>query len=169
MTETHPQLFCERYLLASPGDLALEAGFGFGTHLEAMEMFSGNIGQMIPSLCSPSALLQLTDISQKRVCTLIWSPDLCNCCPEDTYRSLSSGSQRGLRLQSHRIIYNCTLYNCCLRVWLLISLNLGADWDPPFGTLVLVHLQLLGAIKNKKGCLDNHKDCPRARAELNNK
>lgn len=88
MTETHPQLFCERDLLASPGDLTLEVGFGFGTHLEAMEMLSGNTGQMIPSLCSPSALLQLTDISQKRVCTLIWSPDFCNCCPEGTYRSL---------------------------------------------------------------------------------
>ena len=39
------------------------------------EMISGNVGQRIPSLFSPSALLQFSGISHERAYTLIWNPD----------------------------------------------------------------------------------------------
>ena len=30
--------------------------------------------------------------------------------------------------------FECNFYRCCLRIWLLISLHLGADCGVPFGT-----------------------------------
>lgn len=50
--------------------------------------------------------------------------------------------------------------SCCMRVWLLISLHLVANCDPPvwnIGGSVFKHFQLLEATKNKYGGLDNHK------------
>ena len=47
--------------------------------------------------------------------------------------------------------------NWYLSVWLPISLNLGADWDPPLWDPVLAYPQLLGTSKNKISFLDNHK------------
>lgn len=45
-------------------------GFGFGTHLEATKLLSGNVGQGTLSLHSPSTSLQLTSMSLKAAYTL---------------------------------------------------------------------------------------------------
>lgn len=42
--------------------------------------------------------------------------------------------------------------SCCLKAWLPINLNLGADRDPHLWEQILVHPQLLRATKNKVGC-----------------
>lgn len=40
-----------------------------------VEMLSGNTGQEMPSIHSPSASLQLISISQEGAYTFVWSPD----------------------------------------------------------------------------------------------
>lgn len=59
-----------------------------------------------PAWHSPSVLLQLTGVTQKRV-TLIWSPDYCGCGPVDNSRLPNSGGQWSLPLQFHRTVYIC--------------------------------------------------------------
>lgn len=78
-TETHPQTFCRRDLLASSGVSDIRADYRLGTHLKAMEVLSGNTGLGMPSLPSPSDSLQLIVVSQKRTCILIWSQYYCHC------------------------------------------------------------------------------------------
>ena len=67
---------------------------------------------------------------RKKVHTHVWSPNFCNSCEGDTSRSPGLEASR---------VYNCSptglyiftyLKYCCLRVWLPISLKLGADRDP---------------------------------------
>lgn len=71
-----------------------------------------------PTLCALSASFQGADISWKGTC------DFCACHPDDISRSLGSLA---------RGIYTCGLYifiyfkSCCLKVWPLTSLNLGAE------------------------------------------
>lgn len=62
-SETDPRPFCGRGLTACLRALPFVTGFGFGTHLEATKLLSGNVGQGTLSLHSPSTLLQLTSMS----------------------------------------------------------------------------------------------------------
>lgn len=158
-TETHPHHFCERGLLASPEDSALGTSFRFGTHLEAMKVFSGNTGWWIHFCTSPLPLYRSPVSPRKKL--ILLSGTL-------TFATVAQGTPSdGLALGTSRL-YACGpkgqhifafCKSCCLEVWLPISLNIGAEWDPPplEHWLVLEHPQLLGAIDNKTGCLDNHK------------
>lgn len=56
-TETYPQSFCEKGPITCPGASALAAVFRFATLLVAAEEPSVNIGQGMPSLHCPLALL----------------------------------------------------------------------------------------------------------------
>lgn len=56
----------------------------------------------MPPLHCPSALLQVSGISWKGVCTLAWPPNFCVCPLENTSRSPGSGGQWGQYLCVHR-------------------------------------------------------------------
>lgn len=62
-----PRLSVKRTYLFSPRALALVTGLRFGTHLEATEVFTGNIVQGMPSLHPLILLIQLTSMSQKGI------------------------------------------------------------------------------------------------------
>lgn len=106
---------------------------GFLHDQELIQVLSGHKDRWIPSLLSPSASLQLRNMSQKGANTLVQNPNFCDCCSEDTSTLPGSGGQRGL----HSWSYNIHLFevhtfaylkSCCyLRVWLPIRLNLSAD------------------------------------------
>ena len=114
-----------------------------------------------PTLCALSASFQGADISWKGTC------DFCACHPDDISRSLGSLA---------RGIYTCGLYifiyfkSCCLKVWPLTSLNLGAEWAPLWDTngcwQTLNYWERL-----KISCLNNQRfeKQQSARARLNNK
>lgn len=90
-----------------------------------MEVLSGNGGRWVKSLYSSSASFQLTLISQKGAYTLVWSPDFCD--GQATSGLLSSGGHKGLYLwYTGLYIFVCSKI-CCLRIWLIISLNLGTE------------------------------------------
>lgn len=76
----------------------------FSAHLEAKEALPGNVSRETPSLCTPSALLQLSESPQKGAYTLIRSFDFCNCHPGDTSRSPGPEASRD---------YNCDLTGLC--------------------------------------------------------
>lgn len=68
-------------------------------------------------------------------------------------------SRQGLWFRYSRL-YICTYFESfCLRIWLIISLKLGIDWDFSLWSpnRFLAHPQNLGPIKDKTGYLDNHK------------
>lgn len=80
---------------------------------------------VVKSLYSSSASFQLTLISQKGAYTLVWSPDFCD--GQATSGLLSSGGQQGLYLwYTGLYIFVCSKI-CCLRIWFIISLNLGTE------------------------------------------
>ena len=113
-----PHSFCEGDVFACPRALAGGADFGCGTHLvdygAALKEHTlwCHLGTLPPP-CSSS--------SPRRELVTIWSPEFCNCCPGDTTGLLGPW---GLCL--HKLI----LKSCRLRVWLPISLNLGAETLP---------------------------------------
>ena len=125
----HTPSLCEKGLFTCPGASAWGTCFKFVTNLKGRVVLSGNVGQGMPPPHSPSALLRLTSTSQKGAYILIRSPNFSNCHPRDTSRSPG--------LEANRV-YNCGpigLYifayfeSCCMRIWLPISLKLGAEWD----------------------------------------
>ena len=74
-------------------------------HLEGpTDILSKDRSQLVPSLLSPLASLQLTSISQKRAYTFVWCPDFCGCSqgtPLDCYGLMAAeffchGSHRTL-------------------------------------------------------------------------
>lgn len=65
------------YLKESPWG----AGIFFNTHLEACWNALWDGSWRAPSLCSLSALFQLSSIFQKGNCTLLWCLNLYGCCP----------------------------------------------------------------------------------------
>ena len=89
------QSCCEKGFFASLRASAWGANFRFGTHLVAYRAALKECRLLSPSWHSPSVLLQLTGVTQKRV-TLIWSPDFCGCGPADNSRSPNSDRQWGL-------------------------------------------------------------------------
>ena len=87
-------------------------------------MLSGNMGQGMPSLLSPSASLQLT---QKGDYTLIWSLNICDRHPGDTSRLPGLVPCRAYICSPTGLYIFAYFKSCCLRVWLPTNLNLGAD------------------------------------------
>ena len=85
------------------------SGFRFAIHVEVLETLSGNIGQGIPSLYSPLAVLQLTGTSQKEVYTLFWNPDFCNCFTQGIPLDILVWKPAGFKIVSHRTVYICIL------------------------------------------------------------
>lgn len=84
-----------------------------------------------PSLRFPSALLQLSSISQKRTYTPLWSPKFCDCHPGDISKITWFWQPVSLMLVVPQdCIYLHTSKSRCLRVWLPVSLNLGAEILP---------------------------------------
>lgn len=133
-------------------------GLRFVTHLAATEC-PEKVGQGMPALCSPSALLWFASNSQKRAYTLVWSPKYCK------YHPSCSSRSPGLEVSR---IYDCSpteLYifeyfeSCCMRIWLPISLEVGAKWMLSLEhRQALAHPQQMGHITNKSSCVDNQKD-----------
>lgn len=120
--------------------------------------YQRNISQCTLALCSPSVSLQLACISQTEAYTFVWRPEFCSCFPGDTFRSPGTGGQWDWHLQSIGLYTFAYSRSCYWRVWLPISLNIGADWGPPlWSTEVSSYSQLLETIKNKISCLNNHK------------
>lgn len=98
--------------------------FRFVTHPEATEIHPGNMGKKTPYYCRPLALPQFADTSHKGSYIHIESHDFWNNHPGDSFRS-------GLEVSK---VYSCGttrlciliyLENCCLRIWLTVSLKLG--------------------------------------------
>lgn len=154
-TETYPSLpETKTYWLV----LELQSE-GFTTHLEATEMLSGNVGQGMSFLHNLSASTAHHRFSEQLIHlygALIFALTH-RICP------------RSPSLEASRI-YNCCstgLYiftyfkSCCLRVWFPITLKWGNEVlpeIPPLETLTGLGIpSTTGAIKNKSGCLDNHK------------
>lgn len=111
-----------------------------------------DVRQRTPSLHSSSAALQLALFPRRALvqssgdqetpldCLVLVASRAYTCCPT-------------------RLDMFAYFKTCCLRVWLPISLDLDADWDPPRWILTgLAQPQLLGDIKNTTACLKNHKD-----------
>lgn len=88
----------QKWLFTCLGTSAWGSGFTFATHLEAIEVLSGNKGMKIPPLYSPFPSLQLAGTSQEETHTLHWSPDYCNFFP--------GNSSRPPGLETTRV-YNC--------------------------------------------------------------
>ena len=84
-----------------------------------------------PSLHSLSPLLQFTSTYQKGAHTLNWSPDFCNCSQRDTFRWPGLEASRAHNCSPTGQYIFAYLKSCCLKVWLLISLKVGADWGLP--------------------------------------
>lgn len=106
-TEAHFPVY-ERGLIACPGAPVWRTGFRYVTRLVDYGAALKKCRIWTPSWCSPSALFQLTRISQKVAYTLFWSPSFCDCHSTDT---AWSPSQQGLCLCSHRTEEHCILLN----------------------------------------------------------
>ena len=75
--------------------------------------------------------------------------------PLDGLTVMARGAQSSGPIELFSFAY---FKSCCLGVWFPVTLNLGADRDPPFGdTDRSCTVPLLGAIKNKIDCLNNPK------------
>ena len=85
----------------------------------------------------------------------------------------SSGGQQGLYCGPTELYKSEYFKSCCLRVWFSVSLNVGADWDPPLWNTDRSWYILNCWEVFKIGCLDNHRvlrdERPRARLRLNTK
>lgn len=68
------------------------------------EVPSGNIGHWRPSLCSPSALLQLNSFSQKGDDTFVWCLNFCSSRQGKPLRCLALMARGACVLGSHRIV-----------------------------------------------------------------
>lgn len=89
----------------------------------------------MPSLHFSSALLQLISIFQKGAYTLVLSPIFVTAVQGTSQDCLALVAIRAYGCDPTRL-YTFVFFNhCCLRVWLPIRLNLGANWDPPFRIL----------------------------------
>lgn len=99
----------------------------FTTFLEAVEELSGNVGWRVLSLRSLLALLQFTGTSQKVPYISVWSPSICKCCQGDTSKLPGLEASMSCHCGPTGLFIFAYFKGCCLRVWLLISLNLGAD------------------------------------------
>ena len=90
-----------------------------------------DVGQWPPSLCSSFTSLQLADLRQKKsFCTLHITG-----APVFASAAQRSPPDYLTLVASATYVYSPTIYifayfkSCCLRVWLPMSLNLGADRD----------------------------------------
>ena len=85
-------------------------------------------------------------------------PNLVTVAQETSPNHLALGASRVCVYSRTGIYFFAFLKSCCLRLWLPTSLNPRATEILPFRTLSdLGHPEILGAIKNKIGCMDNHK------------
>lgn len=155
---TSPQSFCERNLFACAGFLAWGTDFQSATHLGVYWVALGKYRLMIPSLVSPSALLQLSGI-WKRAYALIWNPDFCDCCTGDSSRSPGSGSHQGYTSSSTGRVHLHTLKSAAWGFgfqapWMSVSAKWDLLWDTNRSWPICNYWELL---KNIIGCLDNHK------------
>lgn len=122
-SEIHPQSSCEKR------PILLSLGFRFATHLGATLcshwMLLLNIDKGIPSFHSPLALLHLPEKS-----SYTWmEPHFFS--PVDTSRSCGLEASRVVYYDDTTgYIYICMFKSFCLKVWLLISLNLSTVIPP---------------------------------------
>lgn len=103
-------------------------------HIDGLQKLPGNVSSATPCLCTPLASLELNKISQKGANTFIWSPNLSNCQPGHSSRTLSLGAGTVYDCGHTRLYILAYLKSCCLRIWLPISLKLSAE-NPPLETL----------------------------------
>lgn len=155
---SHPKSFCERGLSTCPGALARGVAFWFGLsrdllrcppRMEAGGCYLCNFS--VPHDRAPGAprmeLVRLSGIlifAKTAWETSLGHPDL-----------VASGTYAFSPTSIYIFAY---FQNCCLKVWLLISQTLIADWDPLLWDMDRSWpSQMLGATKdNKIGCLYNN-------------
>lgn len=133
-----------------------EEHFRITTHLKAIKVFSVNIDQVISSLHSPLALLQLIGTSPKPFRDFIsMKPHFCHC--HQGYVSRLMG------LNTIRLSDCCPtnyLHNFKAAAWgSSFQPAKTRSWEiPPSGTFRGYGLsQHVGVINNESGCLDYHK------------
>ena len=98
--------------------------FRFVTHPEATEIHPGNMGKKTPYYCRPLALPQFADTSHKGSYIHIESHDFWNNHPGDSFGSGLEVS-KVYSYGTTRLYMLTYLENCCLRIWLTVSLKLG--------------------------------------------
>ena len=107
----------------------------------------------------------------------MWSLDFCNCPIGNTSRSPSLEVSRIYKCYPTRLHIFAYFKSCCLRVWLSVSLKLGADEIPPLETPTGLGIpSTTRAIKNKIRLISKYswiiikfERQPRARTRLNDK
>ena len=135
-TETHPQSFWERGLLACPGALAWEAGFRFSTLPEAHRgaLREWRLGGVTFALTLPLPHSRGLGSYVKELVHFPETPIFVTAAqgtPQDHLALAASGTYdcgpKGLYILAH-------FESCYLRVWLPIRLSLGTNWDILFHT-----------------------------------
>ena len=154
-----PPLSLEKGLMACPG------ASGWGAHFRFISSKSHGGTECRSTLlwlCCNSLAPMRNDLTHTTI-ALIFA----NCSQKDTFRWPDLEASR---------IYNCSptgqyiftyLKNCCLGVWLLISLKLGANWGlSPWNTHRSLNTWDLSRI-NQAAYTTTKVECPKTRARLN--